>query len=78
MQLIFGLVCATVDEEINFTSDGNLSWIFTVVIASLLENLCLPCTLTLAPATLVAPIDLLRLPLIAIAGFHILGKTTNL
>ena len=77
-QLIFGLVCAAVYGKINFTSERNLSWFFTIAIASLIANLCLPCALILAPATLMAHIDLLPLPLMTIFGFHIFGKTINI
>lgn len=77
IKLIFGLICAGIDGDINFISTKNLPWVFSIAIAGLLAHLCLTRALTLAPATIVAPIDFLRLPVIAIVGFHIFGETVD-
>ena len=77
IQLIFGLICAGIDGDINFISTKNLPWVFAIAIAGLLAHLCLTRALTLAPATIVAPIDFLRLPVIAIVGFYIFGETVD-
>lgn len=42
-----------------------------------MAHLCLTRALTLATATIVAPIDFLRLPVIAIVGFYIFGETVD-
>ena len=76
-QMTFGLVCAAIYVEINFTPERNLSRFFTIAIASLIASLCLPWAMIPAPATLTAPIDLLPLPLRSITGLHLFEKTMN-
>ena len=77
IQMIFGLIYAGIDGNISFISAKNLPWVFAIAIAGLLAHLCLISALTLAPATIVAPIDFLRLPVIAIVGFNIFGETAD-
>ena len=77
MQLIFGLICAGIDGDISSVSAINLPWVFAIALAGLLAHLCLTRALALAPATLVAPIDFLRLPVIAIVGFYVFGETVD-
>jgi drug/metabolite transporter (DMT)-like permease len=77
MQLIFGLICAGIDGDISSISKINIHWVFAIALAGLLGHLCLTRALALAPATLVAPIDFLRLPVIAIVGFYVFGETVD-
>lgn len=46
-----------------------LPWIFTVGITALSGHYCMARALKMAPATVVVPMDFLRLPLIAFVGF---------
>ena len=77
MQMIFGLVCAGIDSDICFLPASNLIWILAIAIAGLLAHLCLTRALTQAPATIVAPIDFLRLPVIVVVGFCVFGETLD-
>ncbi len=74
MQLIFGLICAGMDGDLKFFSVSNLPWVFAFAIAGLLGHLCLTRAPTLSPATLVTPIDFLRLPVIATGGFYVFDE----
>ena len=77
MQMIFGLVCAGIESDICFLPASNLIWVLAIAIAGLLAHLCLTRALTLAPATIVAPIDFLRLPVIVVVGFCVFCETVD-
>jgi len=52
--------------------------LFTIVaICGLFAHFCITKALTLAPATLVSPLDFVRLPLIAVLGFLIYGESID-
>ena len=52
-----------------FPAPGMWPWIIVVGIAALSGHYCLARALAIAPATVVVPMDFLRLPLIALVGF---------
>lgn len=68
MQIALGLVCAGLDGDIALPSSGSVPWLVVIGCAGLLAHYCLTTALTLAPATVVVPVDFLRLPLIAVIG----------
>jgi drug/metabolite transporter (DMT)-like permease len=68
LQAIFGLICAGYDGDIALPSLASLPWVVLIGCAGLLAHLCLTTALSLAPATVVMPIDFARLPLAAIIG----------
>ncbi len=68
MQAIFGLICAGFDGDIAWPSAANWPWIVVIGCAGLLAHFCLTTALRIAPATVVMPIDFVRLPVIAILG----------
>ncbi|MCH2093811.1 MAG: DMT family transporter [Rhodobacteraceae bacterium] len=68
MQLVFGLICAGYDGQIAFPDLSNWSWIVLIALAGLVAHYCLTKALSLAPATVVIPVDFVRLPLIALIG----------
>lgn len=68
MQLVFGLICAGWDGQITLPAVQNLYWFILIGLAGLLAHLCLTSALSLAPASVVIPIDFIRLPLIALVG----------
>lgn len=67
-QSLFGLICAGWDGAIALPTAPALPWVLVMGIAGLVAHLCLTKALSLAPATIVTPIDFLRLPLIAVVG----------
>ncbi len=68
MQLGFGLFSAGIDGTITVPQGLNILWLFIIGCAGLLAHTCLTQALSLAPASVVIPIDFTRLPLIALAG----------
>lgn len=68
MQLVFGLVMAGYDGDIAVPSSASLPFVLLIGAAGLLAHFCVTNALALAPATVVVPIDFIRLPAIAIIG----------
>ncbi|WP_100366816.1 DMT family transporter [Yoonia maricola] len=68
MQAVFGLVCAGYDGDIALPSGTALPWVILIGCAGLLAHFCLTKALSIAPASIVMPIDFVRLPTIAIVG----------
>lgn len=68
MQAFFGLVCAGLDGDIALPSATALPWVILIGCAGLLAHFCLTKALSIAPASIVMPIDFVRLPTIAIVG----------
>ncbi|MFP7673200.1 DMT family transporter [Marivita sp. S0852] len=68
MQAVLGLGFAGFDGDIALPTAANLPWVVIIAIAGLVAHYCLTTALSLAPATIVMPIDFTRLPVIAIVG----------
>ncbi len=74
IQAIFGLVCAGYDGDIAVPDLQAALWVSLVGVCGLLAHFCITTALQLAPATVVAPIDFLRLPLIAFVGWMLYNE----
>ncbi len=74
MQAVFGLVCAGLDRDIALPDAATLPWVVLIGLAGLLAHFCLTKALSLAPATVVIPIDFIRLPVIAVVGMLLYGE----
>lgn len=68
MQFVFGLICAGYDGDIALPDATTLPWLVLIGCAGLFAHFCLTTALSLAPASIVMPIDFVRLPAIAIVG----------
>ncbi len=68
LQLIFGLGCALLDGQVSGLSLQDLPWVMIYGFAGLWAHFCLTTALSIAPASIVTPMDFLRLPLIAVIG----------
>lgn len=68
MQAVFGVVCAGIDGDIAVPSAASLPGLITIGLAGLVAHFCLTKALTLAPASVVMPVDFVRLPAIALIG----------
>lgn len=68
MQLVFGLITAGFDGDIALTTAASFPYLFLIGCAGLLAHFCLTTALSIAPATVVVPIDFARLPVIAIVA----------
>ncbi len=68
MQLGFGLICSLADGEMALPSGVNILWIGLIGLAGLVAHFCLTSALSVAPASVVMPLDFVRLPVIALIG----------
>jgi drug/metabolite transporter (DMT)-like permease len=68
MQAVLGLICAGYDGDLATPSLAALPWVAVVGCTGLLAHFCLTNALRLAPASVVTPIDFIRLPTIAVVG----------
>ena len=69
MQLVFGAVIAGYDGHVTVPSSAELPYVIAIAIGGLTAHFCYTKALSLAPATIVSPIDFARLPTIAIIGW---------
>ncbi len=74
MQAVFGLICAGYDGDMAIPSAAALPWVVLVGCAGLVAHFCMTTALSLAPATVVMPIDFARLPIIAMVGMLLYGE----
>lgn len=77
MQAGFGLIGAGYDGDITLPSATALPWIILIGFSGLIAHFCLTTALSLAPATVVMPIDFIRLPVIAIVAAQIYGEVLD-
>ncbi|APX11610.1 DMT family transporter [Tateyamaria omphalii] len=77
MQLIMGIVMAGYDGDIALPDVQTGPWVFLIGCAGLLAHYCLTHALSIAPATVVVPIDFIRLPTIAVIGMVVYGETID-
>lgn len=74
MQLAFGLIMAGRDGDIALPTAQSVLPLTIIGCAGLGAHFCLTRALSLAPATVVVPMDFLRLPLIAVIGMLLYGE----
>ena len=74
MQAVFGLICAGFDGDIAAPSLAALPWVILIGCAGLMAHFCLTNALRIAPASVVMPIDFVRLPTIAVVGMLLYGE----
>lgn len=67
-QSIFGIICAGFDGDVALPSMQTIPWLFIIATCGLLAHFCIASALSIAPATLISPIDFTRLPVIAVIG----------
>jgi drug/metabolite transporter (DMT)-like permease len=68
MQLVFGVIAAGYDGDIALPDANSFPLLALIGACGLLAHYCLTNALSIAPATVVVPIDFVRLPVIAILG----------
>jgi len=78
MQAIFGLICAGLDGDMALPTAMTLPWMILIGIAGLTAHFCLTKALSIAPATLVMPLDFLRLPIIAVVGIILYAEPVDI
>ncbi|MCF6443255.1 DMT family transporter [Nereida sp. MMG025] len=78
LQAIFGLICAGLDGDIALPSSNALPFLVVIGLAGLCAHLCLTTAVGLAPATVVVPIDFIRLPLIGVVGWVLYSEPVDI
>ena len=78
MQLVFGLVAAGYDGDVALPDAASFVWLALVGVAGLLAHWCLTHALAIAPATVVVPIDFVRLPFIAVIGMLLYAEALDI
>ncbi|CAM4223236.1 DMT family transporter [Palleronia rufa] len=74
MQAGFGLAMAGLDGDIAWPSAALWPWLAVIGCAGLGAHLCLTTALSMAPASVVMPMDFLRLPVIAVVGMALYAE----
>ena len=77
LQIIFGLICAGYDGDIALPTVAAAPWLILIGAAGLAAHFCMTKSLSLAPASLVMPVDFARLPLIAVIGVVFYGESLD-
>lgn len=73
LQTIFGFILS-VPGGIPLPTTGGTVWVLIVSVCGLTAHLCLTNALKIAPATLVAPLDFIRLPVMIFVGASIYSE----
>ncbi|WP_293449267.1 DMT family transporter [Planktotalea sp.] len=76
-QAVFGLICAGYDGDIALPTAESAPLLGLVGLAGLIAHFCLTKALSIAPATVVMPIDFVRLPMIAVVGMLVFGEVLD-
>ncbi len=69
MQTVFSLICAGYDFDIKIPTKTDLPFLLVVSVTGLTAHLCMTKAFSLAPVSVVMPIDFVRLPLISMVGY---------
>lgn len=77
MQLVFGLIGSGFDGDVALPTAATLPYLVLIGCAGLLAHYCLTNALSIAPATVVVPIDFIRLPVIAVLGMLIYNEALD-
>lgn len=78
LQLAFGLAITVVDGDIAVPDLTILPYVVAVGLGGLLAHFCYTKALSLAPATVVSPIDFARLPTVAIVAWLLYSETIDI
>lgn len=78
MQLVMGLVAAGYDGDIALPDAASLPFVIMIGFAGLLAHYCMTNALAIAPATVVVPIDFIRLPAIALIGMLLYNEAVDI
>jgi drug/metabolite transporter (DMT)-like permease len=68
MQLVIGLIACLYDGDMALPSAAMLPWLAVIGLGGLTAHFCLTTALSIAPASIVMPMDFARLPAIAVIG----------
>lgn len=78
IQMVFGLLTSLIDGSLDLPSSENILWIVVIGFAGVTAHFCITTALSFASPTVVAPIDLLRLPLVVAVGIVFYSEPSDL
>lgn len=78
LQSLFGLGFAGFDGDIALPTADTFPWLVIIALCGLSAHFCITLALSIAPATLVSPVDFLRLPVIAFVGYLLYDEPVDL
>lgn len=78
MQALMGIVASGWDGDVVWPSLGAWPWVVLIGCAGLLAHTCLTNALSVAPASVVTPMDFMRLPVIAVIGMLFYNEPLNI
>jgi drug/metabolite transporter (DMT)-like permease len=78
MQTVFGILTSVADGDVTLPTLAIVPWLVLLGAAGVLAHLCLTKALTLAPATVVVPMDFIRLPAIAVVGMLFYNESLDI
>lgn len=78
MQLVFGVIAAGYDGDVSLPDAASMPFLALIGVCGLLAHYCLTKALSIAPATVVVPIDFVRLPVIAVLGMLIYQEVLDI
>jgi len=74
LQAIFGIACAGYDGQIDIPYGTEILWVLVIGMCGLMAHFCITSALQCAPATVVTPLEFLRLPLITVVGYFMYNE----
>ncbi|SDI49937.1 DMT family transporter [Aliiruegeria lutimaris] len=77
MQAVMGFLCAGIDGQIALPSAQAVPWLALIGLTGLSAHFCLSTALSLAPASIVMPMDFLRLPVLALIGLLFYNESVD-
>lgn len=78
MQTFLGVFMSSIDGDVTLPTAQIFPWLALLGGAGVLAHLCLTKALTLAPATVVIPMDFIRLPAITVVGMAFYGEPLDI
>lgn len=78
MQALMGIATAAFDGDITLPTLQTAPWLLLVGLAGLTAHYCITNALAIAPATVVVPIDFVRLPAIAVVGMLLYNESLDI
>ena len=77
LQLFFALVASGYDGEVAIPRINDMPLLALIAVCGLLAHFCITKALTIAPATVVAPFDFVRLPIVAVAAMLLYNEAID-
>lgn len=78
IQLVFGLIATGYDGKIPWPTSADWPFVIAVAVGGLVAHFCFTKALSLAPATLMSPIEFGRLPAIAVVALIVYGEPIDI